>query len=173
VTTPRAFLSQVTRRTVELLISSGGSMDYASAERRAAMEVARSERLKPRATPLRPAHNAKPGSARARLMASLNAIASRMTGSSLPTASVVQTVRRERGISPDVSNTSLAPSSSSSEEPQPDEGLGMLLYSASNTGTGGQLIDDREYPIRYRDPTTANWRRSIEENERRARSRGA
>ena len=62
--TPHELLNRVRRRTLELLVHNGG-LDYATAERQAAREIATIERLKPKTvspktTPLRDDKGADP-----------------------------------------------------------------------------------------------------------------
>jgi hypothetical protein len=154
LTTLHAFAALVRRRTLELLINSQGALDYDEAERIAAREVAAIERRKPKAMPSLRSDNAEPNSAKAKLLATLNAIASRMGSVA---ASIPETLR-ERSVSTTPKREPKVAPPTSEEQPASDV---LLLYSA-NTGTAsGSLIPDEEYPRRYHDIPTQNWRRSI------------
>jgi hypothetical protein len=166
------FVRAVTRRTIELLIAADGNIDYAEAERRAAQEVAAAERARPKSiTPPPSVNNNAGGGAKARLLAALGAIAARsgMRGASVAEGAMGSGERRNWDTPAPVRKIAapLAPATAE-QEPAADT---LLIY-AGGSPTGAQLISDDEYPIRYRDPTTANWRASIKENERRARALG-
>jgi hypothetical protein len=169
--TPRQFLMAVTRRTIELLIATDGNIDYAEAQRRAAQEVAAAERARQESVTSPPSvNNNAGGGAKARLLAALGAIAARsaMRGASVAEGAMGGGERRNWETPAPVRKITapLAPGTAE-QEPAADT---PLIY-AGNSPTGAKLIPDEEFPKLYHIPTQ-NWRRTIAENERRARALG-
>lgn len=155
--TPRELLARIRRRSMELLIASGGSIEFEEAERQASLEVAANARYaaKPRDDLARTQARSL-GGAKQRLASALNAIASRMTSAVIPASPPVPAMtakRGERAASPAL----VRPPASTATPEDP-----LLIYAGSNL-TGGERIPEETFKPHLRDRTTQGWRESIAE----------
>jgi hypothetical protein len=175
--TPRELLNEVKRRTLLLAIASGGELSHDEAEREAARSVIAEQRAKPRSPSRGAANPARDGvtvaTARQFLTDYLSALAERMKSRVEPHAAS-KPVRRVLLSRPKITEPTVrAPvtfdtAPAVAPEPAPEQPPLLLFASSSTAAT---LLDDSQFHTSLHSRTTQAWRRSIEENERRATER--
>jgi hypothetical protein len=176
----RELLEQIKLRAWALVIQSNGDIDYRTAERAAAKEVAEQERQRKRSLAVQSCTAPSPegvtvSNARKFLYDRLAEIASRLALSAHlvdePTPEIRKHVEDPQGTNPDVPAPSVTlPPSREPEEPPPDQITGGFIFGTVSTH---ERIPDEQFHTSVRSPTTEAWRRSIEHNERaEARKRG-
>jgi hypothetical protein len=164
--TPHAFVRAVKRRARELFLLSGGEIDFAEAEKRAAQQIAAEARASRTAT-----HAAAPvesgitvANARQHLIARVMALSQRLAHPiarpPAPTSNTPPTVL------PHTSDP-IAPTTPAPVAP-PDQPLVAIGIFVGASSPATERIDDAEFhtSLRFADRATTNWRHSLEVNAR-------
>ena len=170
----RDIANKVAYRAVQLMVESGYSLTFDQAQRKAARQIATIEKLKPR-----PVNTKKRSSSfgdgfsasddpRRILLAKLAQMAARI-GKQLTGKDAVQAPDPYLGSKNKEKRVSDPPIGSatgfkSQEEPQNSDTEPNLPYNYQFVYSGHSRVgvfDDNEFPARYRDPVTENWRRSL------------
>jgi hypothetical protein len=181
--TPRELLGKIKQRTWALMIASGGEIDYRDAQRAAAQEVREAERQRKRSSAASTAsppslEGITPANARQWLYAKLAEIAARLALSAALVDEPPPVIRKHTqdpegnsGVSPELAPAPAAPNLSTPDKLEPSPPADQLVGGFAFGTATSELVDDREFHTSVQSPTTQNWRRSIEEADRRARSR--
>jgi hypothetical protein len=184
----RELLDKIKLRAWSLVIASNGDIAYADAQRAAAQEVREQERERKRTSAPAGAsapslEGVTPANARQWLYDKLAEIAARLALSAHlvdePPPVVIRKHVQDSEALPgqrppstrvDGEPPAAAPIKQTEPEPEPpaDQIIGGVVFGTAATS---ERIDDREFHRSVQSPTTQNWRKSIEEAEKRARSR--
>jgi hypothetical protein len=184
VSTTRELLNAIKLRAWSLVIASNGDIDYRTAERAAAQEIQAQERAKKRNAALQSCAAAPSlegvtvSNARKFLYDRLAEIASRLALSAHLVDEPPQIRKHTQdpegylqdcGRSPPRGGD--PPTSYAKPEPEPpaDQASPVLIF--GTTTATSELIPDTSFHRSVQSPTTQNWRKSIEDAEKRARSR--
>ena len=176
--TPRELMQAIRFRTWQLIIASGGEIDYATAERAAAKELAAQLRARKRSVTLQPATPATEAitvaNAREVLLSRLAGIAARLRASAEFEQRAAPRVRKKTRSATPHTAPSPVPSSprkvNEQSDLQPEPVIGVFTGRSFSTAL---RIDDSDFPCSLQSGPTQNWKQSIADNERRARERRA
>src|SRR5262249_24094312 len=178
----RPFLERIKRRALEILIGSGGETSYHQGLRQATKEFRTVERLKPRDLASRKPNqrsidpNHDPRASRNILLSKLESMAQRILKTPNPEQLTRESAAGAVSAEPLGQPTSGPKSgvlsrligsgtvSKTQEEaknpnPEPTEPYPYDYVYTGRSHIG--FLDDGQFPIRFRDPVTANWRRSL------------
>jgi hypothetical protein len=172
--TPRQLLNAIRLKAIAAVIASDGDISYAEAKREATKQIAAENKN----TDTRPAAqtptNVSVHNARQVMMARLADVGRRISAvagiEARASALAVPVIRKVPHTSDPESNSTVAPLPNNKQPDEPPEHqIVGGIFSGTSTAT---LIDDREFHTSLHDLTTQNWRRSLLENERRAKAAG-
>jgi hypothetical protein len=163
--TPDGFVRAVRRRARELFLLSGGEIDFAEAEKRAAQQIAAEARASRTATHATapPESGITVANARQHLIARVMALGERMRN---PIARPAPASNTPPTVLPHTADP-IVPTTPTTVAP-PDQPVVAIGVFVGSNSPASELIPDAEFhtSVRFADRATDNWRHSIEVNAR-------